>query len=489
MRILPFAPKDISNETIMSHSLMSRSISQPEYLLNVATLWKEENTQLTSLLVNRGLITSGIQKNSDNSSLSDPRKRRYKVVGNRYLMWDLRSSLTRKAQLVAAYDGATYVCDAQPNEPGKKGSIIRVALNNNWFSPKDVLELADGARTQVYNADTALPEEIETGVFEYKWKVIGNNPDEYVDPKLLTEGSEVGYLYNAFEEMSETAYEKYTFNRKAGTNMTIQRMKWSISGTADQIAANKTWIEHKGVKLFTEHQDIEMLKRYAMSIENSLLWGKSTVNEKNEIVLKDLEQKPIMIGDGLLNQGDGAFRFPYNGRVTNPFINNILKNVKLSSNNEGHIEVAALCGLRAFTQIQTLLQPYLTNGTAVEGEGSSKGINTTIRYAEFNGVRIIPIWYKPFDAPGRPRQAGKADHADTDRIVFINLGWDNGLPNIELVALGKRGFLSGTVTGINDGDGGEISNSVDGKHKHILSEIGIVNFEPHGIMEAFVPTR
>ena len=296
-------------------------------------------------------------------------------------------------------------------------------------------------------------------------------------------------MYNAFEEMSETAYEKYTFNRKAGTNMTIQRMKWSISGTADQIAANKTWIEHKGVKLFTEHQDIEMLKRYAMSIENSLLWGKSTVNEKNEIVLKDLEQKPIMIGDGLLNQGDGAFRFPYNGRVTNPFINNILKNVKLSANNEGHIEVAALCGLRAFTQIQTLLQPYLTNGTAVEGEGSSKGINTTIRYAEFNGVRIIPIWYKPFDAPGRPRQAGKADHADTDRMVFINLGWDNGLPNIELVALGKRGFLSGTVTGINDGDGGEISNSVDGKHKHILSEIGIVNFEPHGIMEAFVPTR
>lgn len=468
---------------------MSRAIASPEYLIQTATLWKDESTQLTSLLANRGMYTAGIGRGDTSSMETDPRKRRYKTVGNRRLMWDLKTSITRKAQFVAAYDGDTFICEASPTAPGKYGSVIRAALNNNWFSPKDVLELYDSARTQVYVADTKLPEEIETGVFEYIFKVVGNNREVYVDPKLMSEGSEASYLYNAFEEMSETAYEKYTFNGKASTNMTIQRMKWSTSGTADQTQASRTWLQHNGESVFTDYQNMQMLKRYSVAIENNILYGKSTVNERNEIVLKDMENKEIMIGDGLINQGDGAFKMPYNGRVTMPFINNILKNIKLASNNEGHVEVAVLCGLNSHTQFQQLMQPYLTQGTAVEGSGSSKGINTTVSYFEFNNVRFIPIWYKNFDSSSRARKAGESNHMDTDRMVFMNLGWNEGLPNIELVALGKRGFLSGTVTGINDANGGEISNSIDGKHTHVLSEIGVVNFEPHGIMEAFVPVR
>lgn len=488
MRILPGRPADISNETLMEHQLMRASIANPEYLIQTATLWRDEGTQLTSLLADRGMYTSGIQKNFNGES-TDPRKRRYRTVGNRRLMWDLKANLTRKATLVAAYDGAAFVSDAYPTKPGFGGTSFRVALNNNWMSPKDVLELPDSAKTQIYVASTQLPDEIETGVFEYICKCVGSTKEEYVDPSLLVEGNEVGYLYNAFEEMSETAYEKYTFNGKAATNMTIQRLKWSISGTAEQTKANERWLEHAGSKAVVDWQDLAMLKRYSMGIENSILYGKSTVNEKNEIFLRDMENKEIMIGDGILNQGDGAFKFPYNGRVTRPFLNNILKNIRLSSNNEGFIEVAALCGQRAFAQFQELMQPYLVNGNAVDGTGTNKGINTSVSYYEIGGVRIIPTWYKNFDSASRPRYAGQTDHADTDRIVFINLGWDEGLPNIELVALGKRGFLSGTVTGINDGDGGEISNSVDGKHKHVLSEIGVVNFDPHGIMEAFVPRK
>ena len=71
---------------------------------------------------------------------------------------------------------------------------------------------------------------------------------------------EANILYNQYEEMSETAYEKYTFDEKAYTYLTIQRLKWSISGSAEEYKANAVWMQHNGVNMWITKAQMEMLK-------------------------------------------------------------------------------------------------------------------------------------------------------------------------------------------------------------------------------------
>lgn len=119
--------------------------------------------------------------------------------------------------------------DAYPTQPGKYQTVIEVYADSNWISPREVVELADN-QTQVYNYDSKVPEEVEAGVWLYRFKVVTNDPTEYVNPTLLGIGMEMFVLHNAYEEASETAYEKYTFDESAYAHMTIQRLKWSITG-------------------------------------------------------------------------------------------------------------------------------------------------------------------------------------------------------------------------------------------------------------------
>ena len=131
--------------------------------------------------------------------------------------------------------------------------------------------------TQLYVADNLLPEEVEGGVFKYRVKVNTNNASDFVNPNLLAVGQEISVSHTQFEEMSETAYEKYTFDETAHTHMTIQRLKWSISGSAEAYRPNAVWIEHNGATMWIDHAQLQMLERAALYRERQLLNGRSTV--------------------------------------------------------------------------------------------------------------------------------------------------------------------------------------------------------------------
>ena len=276
----------------------------------------------------------------------------------------------------------------------------------------------------------------------------------------------------------------------AYSHMTIQRMKWSISGTADQMSTSKVWVEHNGLKLWSEYADLEMLARWAIARENQLIMGKGTVTEKDEIVLKDLENREIIIGDGLIEQGDGSFRMPYN-TLNKSVLHNVMKNMQQYANNEGIVEIAAIGGQEALWDFHELMAKDLVASGAgnsiVEGTGSAKGINLDVAYYQYSRVRFTPVWHKFFDNPARPQSLTvNGKRPESGRLIFVSLGNTKfNQPNVELLALGNRQFLRGEVNGINKG--GQMANSVDGKHVHVLSETGIAVHDPYGVAELYKP--
>jgi len=487
MRVLNGFPSELANQTLTSRELMKYAISSPEILPYVATIFSSNYTAFTSLLANKGFVSGNLL------DPNNPKSGNYRVVGNRKVMWRVTGSKLRKARIVKNPDGVTYYDPFNKStEIGKGKSAVDIFIDTNWFSPKDVLEM-DDRRTLIHYAGVKIPEEVAPGVYKITVKLISKNNDAFIPASLLEEGKEIGWLYTAFEELSETGYEKYTFNDMAYSHMTIQRMKWSISGTAQETRANQVWVEHNGEKLVTDWANLEMLERWAIARENQLVFGKGTVNEKDEITLKDIENKEIIMGDGILEQGEGAFRMPYN-YLTKAVIHNVMKNMQLFANQEGVVELAVLAGNDALWDFHDIMRDLIIGSGAgnaiVEGSGSAKGINMDVSYYQYANVRFVPVWFRFFDAPSRP-QTYDVDgrRPESGRMIFVSLGDSKfNQPNIELLSLGKRNFIRGTVNGMNDG-GDMMANSVDGKSVHILSETGIALHNPEGVAELFRPYK
>jgi len=473
MRILPGFPKEFANETPTSKHMSKYMISNPEMLPFVPTLFDKNITAFTSLLAQRNMISKAYD-------IKDPASSKYRVVGNRKVMWQVKGYPDRKGRIMAA-----TVCDAYPTTPGKNQSWIDITLDTNWFSPRDVLELADN-QTYIFLADSQLPVEVNGGQFKYRAKINTNVSSDYVNPALLAIGMEVGISHTQFEEMSETAYEKYTFNESAYTHMTIQRLKWSISGTANEFKPNAVWVEHNGVTMWTDMAQIEMLQRAAMYRERQILFGRSTVTPDDKVIMKTVEGFEVMAGDGILNQGDGAWRLPYNILSTRT-IDNIMENISIYSSAWG-TEVAVACGMQWYKDFARIMKKEAgIEPHTVEGTGGTKGINLDYSYYEFGGVKIIPTVIPWMDSPMRPTTYGPDGTRNTSHnAIFLSLG-DISInqPAIELLALGSRGWKEGEVNGINKG--GDMANSVDGKHHHILWETGAALMDVNGIAELYKP--
>lgn len=477
------APQEFANQTPTSHELIRFMINDPDILPGVATLWRGELTPFSSLLADRGLTSRGLYTGLQSKN--------YKVVGSNHVQYAIQHSDRRVLRFMPCTeaDGETYLCDPYPNEPGKYQTLFNIYLDSNWFSPKDVLELKDG-RTLLYIADDMLPEPTEDNTWRYRVKLVTKEKEASCDPTLLEEGSEIGFAYTMFEhDLSETAYEKYTFDGWGHAYMTLQRMKYSISGTAEAMKESSRWTIHNGQKTWLSYAQDQMLKRWAEANEYANIFGKGTVTVDGEILMRDTKGREIMAGDGIINQGDGAFKFPYN-KWSQKFLESIMQDMQIRAGSNGKTELALICGQKAFWGFQELMGQIGVRSSAeaiVEGTGDTKGINQSYAYYEMAGVKVIPQLYKWFDSPNRPQMIREdGTRNESWRGIFVSLGnAESGEKGVEMITLAGR-MKMGSVSGINKG-GDNMANSVDGSHHHILFQSGVIVRNQDGVAEIYRP--
>lgn len=464
MRYLPGQPTDISNESISSRNLLDAAVVNADILPTIFSLWEGRETPLSSLLNIKGLKTKGLFDGFTGNSM--------RVVKSNHVQYAIKNSDKRKLRFRADSTGKTWSCAAYPSEPGKNGSIVVVHLDTNLAGFKEVLVLDDG-RTHLYIVNTNVPVETD-GVFQYETKLVTGVREEYVNTECMIENAEAATTMTMHEQdWSETGTERYTFDGWGHSYMTLQRLKYSYSGTAEAMKADKIWTTHHGEASFLTYAENEMMKRAADYHEYALINGKGTVAIDGEVLMHDKQGREIMAGDGILNQNEGAYEYPYN-QWTLGFLENIMEDADIRVGKDGLLEIGFFTSRRSFNGFSRMMREngFITQNNNVVGDGADKGVNNTYAYYEIGGVRIIPKIYHWLDSNDRP--AKWLD--DGTRLgqwdgFFVPIGQTDGGDNqIELVQLRKP--KTGSVNGINVG--GDMATSVDGTHKHLLFQTGVI---------------
>jgi len=465
-----------ANRTTMTNSLANALLLKPEISPNVANLFEDNFSAFSSYLARKGMTKKGLYP-----GLSEPD---FKVIGNRKFMWALAGYPFRKGTIID-----TTTSDNTSTTFGINGSTFKIHLDTNFFSPYDVLELSD-RRTHIQIMNE-YPQEITPNVWEYTCKMHTNVTGAYVPLALLAVGQEVGFSHTAFNEMSETGYEKNVFPEWHTNFMTIQRMQYSISGSANE---SVIWVEHNGIKLWVKKQDMEMMRRWAYARENQLLFGKATIDANDNVYLKDLKGRDVVTGDGIIQQGNGSLKYQYN-RLNIKTVENVMRNMQLLTNGEGTTELFVMGGqafIWDFSKILTDVFKYNPLPLFQSEADAKMGVKANFTSYEAPGVRIVCAWNKGFDAAWRPQQTDiYGVSKESRRAIFASLGNTiGGDPMVELVALGKRSFIKKTIDGMASpaGNGKEFaSNSMDGFQVQVLSETGIKLANPFGVAELYVP--
>jgi hypothetical protein len=472
-----------ANRTTMTNSLAAAMLTRPEISANVVNLFESNFSAFSSFLARRGMSKKGLYPGVSEDN--------FKVIGNRKFMWALKGYPFRKGTIV---DTPTPSFGTTTANLGINGTYFTIHADTNYFSPNDVLELKD--RRTVLQIMDEYPLESTPGVWDYKVKLVSNQTGSFCPLSLVDIGAEIGFNYTAFPELSETGYEKNTFPEWHTNYMTIQRMQYSISGSAQNTVL---WVEHNGQKLWFKTQELEMMRRWAYARENQLLWGRASIDANENVMLKDLKGREIVQGDGLIAQGDASLKYQYN-TLNVRVLENIMQNLQLLSTNDGLTEVFVMGGQAFIWSFQRLMRDvfkYNPLPLFASEEDKKMGVKVAFNAYEMGGVKLITAWNQAFDAAWRPRDTDMYGvNKESHRAIFASLGNTiGGDPNIELISLGAGGddrkFVKKVISGMASPGGtgrAEVaSNSMDGYQVQILSETGICLKNPFGVAELYKP--
>lgn len=456
---------------------------QPEIMMNVLELAEGQSSLFGSFLQRKGLTQGDLY-----AGMSSPN---WQVMGNRKVMWSMRGHPYRK--------GAIISHDGDVSQPGLNGATFNVYVNTDWFGVMDRLWLVDH-RTQLH---ILAKERGPAGSTRYTVVLVTNRTGAYCEPTLLLPGKEIGVLHNAHPELSEDASEKNTGIEWHAEWMTIQRMKHTISGTAK---AERLWIEHNGQRMWDYTQNIEMMKRWGISLENQLLWGKSTVDQNDRVYMKDMSGRDIVSGNGLREQGDPSMKWQYN-TLNIRQIERIMENMSLTASSDGSTELVVTGGIQFCGEFDRLFRDVLQmNPEPLYFEqNGEQGIRSNFKYYDWNGIKLHVLLNRAQDQQWTPTERDSSGDSTWSRTgFFVSLGNTvSNQPNLQLIALGNEGgdrrFVQRVITGManrgnmpSSGSGTDrimyASSPVDGEQVHVLSEVGLVLRNPLGFAE-LTPAR
>lgn len=464
MRLL--GPVDhYADRTTDSNMLSRLGLTSPEIMMQTANLFEGNFSTTISFLMRRGMMQSGWENMSTND---------FQVIGNRQFKWRLEGPPVRKGRVMVAPAGST---------PGLNQAEMIIVLDTDWFSINDNLETTDRDTTLFVRDKYVYP----TGGTAYRCVLATNTTGAYCDPNLVAVGSEIGFSYTSFPEGSEDAGEKVTSHEWHTEWMGIQRMKYSYTGTA---AHTKVGIMHNGEFLWDYKQNIDMMGRWMLALENQMLFGKSTMDVTGRCFVQDKQSRDIISGNGIIAQGEAALKYTYN--VMNiTLIERILSDLQLTATTDGVTEVAVVGGNQFHMQFQRMLRDILQQNPLplVVDSGNGKAIETNFKYYQIGDVKLWVLRSPSFDAIWRPRSLDTTGVAlGSLDAFFVNLGNTTGArPNLNLVTLGNkngdRRFVRRTIPGMVGSSDANAASPVDASQTHILSENGVFMGNPWGFAQ------
>ena len=481
MRRINQQPQVVAQESITSKLLIEHAMNHADFVPIVMSAHKDV-APLTALLAARGKMTKGVNYTSNFFDANGNATGRYRTVGSNCVEYRIEKADIPICHFKANAAAETYIDDMNASTAiGKGKNGFWAFVDSNIAGYKDIIMLADG-ETQLHIQNDPEPSSNET--WKIFVKVLSGETTDSVNAALLADGMEF-QLHSTLHEQdfSEKGNERYNFGTTGRTYLSLQRIKYSYSGTAYAMKSTNSsvsgyFMEHGGTQTFISEADYQMTRYAAQFNENALLEGKTTVSQDlNKCVLQDENGRDLLAGNGIMYSGDGPFKFPitskgFTGAWFNAFMSDIDQYVRADS--DGVREVAIVGGTRlrmSFNQFLADKNISVKVQNIAWKNGEKQGIIDTYHYYEFAGIRIIFL---------------ESDHFTTRAGITFNDGtrsneWmgyvipmgntRSGQTGVTLIQL--RPSVKGTVAGIDKG--GNIASSVDGTHTHMLWQNGVIS--------------
>lgn len=417
-----------------------------------------------------------------------------KYIGSDQYMWFLQ------------VDGMRSVPIVGPSSPppdanvGINFSNFVLPLAERYFGIGDTLFLGGGAIDSVYVRVMEEPYR-QGNAWCYTLQILGNDPNQFVNPKYLQIGKEVSWVGTAFEEGSEGGNMKSSTYMGFKNQFGIYRMAAGMTGSA---AATKLIFRietNKGRKdLWLYKQQYDLLVQFHKMLEHEYWHSRYNRLSDDTIANIGASGRVVRRGSGIEEQILGSNTY-VTDRLSEELLRHILFDVM---RNEGRFSTnnrVLITGTGGLIEFHNAMKEAMVGTVAMvdgalfvhkrTGNELAFGAQFTT-YKGFLGQNLVVAFHPMFD----DRTLYPELHPVTGltmqsyKMYFLNFGDVDGEPNIQVVARGvdgyRRGliqwFSAGSTTPNFNGDTGtkmlSAANGFDGFMCYVLSESGVMIRNP-----------
>jgi hypothetical protein len=420
-------------------------------------------------------------------------EKNYKILGNDEYQWALMGQETRAVPITGVSEPAPAAF------PGINFSLFTVPVAEKYFTLGDTVLFGGGMPDQVYAR--VMEEPYRQGSnWCYTFQIIGNNPNEFVNPNYLQIGKEIGWIGTAFEEGSEGGGMKTATPMWFRNQMGIHRMAWGMTGSAKTAVMVLRFETNKGKQdLWMYKQQYDFLRLWNKMIERELWFSK--YNKLNDETFANFgaNGRVIKRGSGVEEQITGANTY-VTSNLTEELLRHMLLDIMRCSSDAENVKRLLFTGSGGLIAFDQAIRNAVAGLNVVEGAffinkktGNELSFGSQFTtYKGFLNTEFTVVYHPMFDdtsiftelhpITGLPMQSYK--------MYFLDFSDYDGSPNIQMVTRGAKGenrslvqwFTAGGSEPNFDGNTGTKmlmrSNGFDGFMCYTLSEIGIMIRNP-----------
>jgi hypothetical protein len=367
-----------------------------------------------------------------------------KIIGDYAFEWKMQGRYRKPAIVNSASNAGTAAA---------AGTTFTVTLDHgsgNYgdnLNVNDVVRLPDGTTALVTNVPTASG---STNVVTFR------SIDSSTGTVFAT-GDVIGCIGSAFNQgsLGSEVGQNYSYPDTYKNWLTLSRKKCKIMGSD---LTDVTWIESNGHRLWYFTKEQQMTDQFMYELELQRWYGKksSTMNDSaadfpgdSGIGGGEFVAGVPMMGDGLLAQIDGSNQATYTaGALTEEDIVNFIGTLsKNALNAEGNV-FTVFTGTQGRIDFHRAMKDLLVSqgaggASTFAGKGGAD-VALGANFQEYNvlGNKMILSYCPVFDDPNLHNSISSTFDASNEsgKMVFVDMGMQNGVSNVELIAKGAEGF-------------------------------------------------
>ena len=387
--------------------------------------------------------------------------------------WSIDVNFIKKVKIVGGISGT-----------GANKRIETIQLEERYYDKNDTFTLENKQQLFV----VGVPKKLSAKKWEYKVKLVGNDPAKTINQAFAAAGKITRYRSNYFPELSERGYTKFVSNTETHRNY-LSRHRASVDFSSDYARQEDFYIETskgKGKDKTAEYfkmskKEKECMDHFLNSREQSCIFGITNYDVAGKCLDQEEDGRDIPMGDGIIAQIERyCDKFSYS-LLTIDVLDDVLATMREKSDVPTGNVYTVVCNERMWDQIQRLMKSDLRFNSPNDGayywsKAANKKVDvgTTFSSYQFGGNDLNFV----------TDRALSQEYDDHAYGIFLDTGADlaSGRPNLAMFTVEGSEMLSGNLNGMGGADGktsGTVSTGVAGSQYHLMGYSGAVLFNPY----------